>query len=278
MLTVHRIGEIQRIHMSSWRSRSVGYAVSAYLWRGVLIDTGFPSAARELSTVLDELRPRAVTVTHWHEDHAGNVELIAKRGLPVAASDATLSTLRALPPIGLYRRAVWGTLVPLRGAIQPAELPGLELIPAPGHSHDHHVVWDPDSRTLFSGDLFLGVKVRALHRSEDPRTHAASLRRIAALRPRVMLDAHRGEVPNPESALGAKADWIEEMIHAIERFTAEGRSDRAIAHAVLGPPDAVTAFTLGDLSRLNFVRAVQRGARESASRLPTANAGDAEKS
>ena len=258
MLTIERIGEIRRVHMSSWRSRSVGYAVSAYLWRGVLIDTGFPSAARELARALDSLRPHAVAVTHWHEDHGGNLELIARRGLPIAASEATVATLRALPSIGFYRRAVWGTLAPLRSAIALTELEELELVPSPGHSSDHHVVWDPDSRTLFSGDLFLGVKVRALHRSEDPRTHAVSLRRIAALGPKLMLDAHRGVVPEPESALTAKADWIDEMIHAIERRAAEGWSDRAIAREVLGPRDAVTIITLGDLSRMHFVKAVRR--------------------
>ena len=230
--------------------------MSAYLYRGILIDTGFPSIGHELERAVAELRPRAVALTHWHEDHGGNVERLARRGLPIAAAGSTIATLRSLPPIGLYRRVVWGTLEPLRTALQPAELPGLELVPAPGHSSDHHVVWDPDTRVLFAGDLFLGVKVRALHRSEDPRTHAVTLRRIAELQPALMLDAHRGVVPEPVSSLVAKADWIDETIHAVETRNAAGLSVTRIARDVLGPPDLITLVTLGDLSRENFVRAV----------------------
>ena len=256
MLSIERIGDIARLSMSSRRSRRAGYGVSAYLHRGILIDTGFPSIGRELENAVAELQPRAVALTHWHEDHGGNVERLARRGLPIAAAGMTIATLRSLPPIGLYRRVVWGTLEPLRAALEPAELPGLELVPAPGHSSDHHVVWDPDARVLFAGDLFLGMKVRALHRSEDPRTHAMSLRRIAELRPALMLDAHRGVVPEPVSSLLAKADWIDETVHAIESLHATGRSVREIAREVLGPPDLITFVTLGDLSRENFVRAV----------------------
>lgn len=260
MLTIERIGDILRLAMSSWRSRRAGYAVSAWMYRGVLIDTGFPAIGAELARAVDQLRPRAVALTHWHEDHGGNVGMLAARGLPIAAAEPTLATLRSLPPIGLYRRVVWGPLQPLRAQTTPAELPGLELIPAPGHSGDHHVIWDADARVLFAGDLFLGVKVRALHRSEDPRTHAVSLRRIAELRPVLMLDAHRGVVPDPVASLVAKADWIDETIHAIETLAAGGRSVRAIAREVLGPPDLITYVTLGDLSRENFVRAVLGGA------------------
>lgn len=236
----------------------VGYSASAFLADGVLVDTGFPGVAGDVIRALDELRPRTVALTHWHEDHGGNAELVARLGIPIAASSATLEILRALPRTGFYRRVVWGMHRPLRSPVAPAELAGLELIPTPGHSSDHHVVWDAARGRVFAGDLFLGVKVRSLHRSEDPRMHAASVRRIAALGPRVLYDGHRGAISDPVPALLAKADWIEETVGGIERLIGAGWSDRAIAREVLGRPDLVTAITLGDLSRVNFVRAVRR--------------------
>ena len=248
---------VTRLHFSSRHSRAVGYSVSAFLADGVLIDTGFPGVSADLARVLDELSPRAVAITHWHEDHGGNAEAIARRGIPMAASPATLEILQALPPIGLYRRLVWGAPAPLRSPVIPAALGRLRLVPTPGHSVDHHVVWDPDRALVFAGDLFLGVKVRALHRSENPRAHAASVRRVADLRPRTLFDAHRGAISDPLPALLAKADWMEETIGAIERLIRRGWSDRAIARDVLGRADMVTAITFGDLSRLNFVRAVR---------------------
>ena len=258
MLSLHHHDDILQLRFSSPRSRLAGYSVSAWFAHDVLIDTGFPSVAREMARALDELRPTAVAITHWHEDHGGNVELIAGRGLPITASVATLEILRALPRIGRYRKLVWGRPVPLRSQVEPGVLPGLELVPTPGHSSDHHVVWDAERQRVFAGDLFLGVKVRALHRAEDPRTHAASIRRVAELRPRLLLDAHRGPVVDPVPALLAKADWIEGVIERVERLAAAGWSDRAIAREVLGPEGPVTCVTFGDLSHLNFVRAIRR--------------------
>ena len=259
MLSLHHHDDIVQLHFSSRRSRLAGYAVNAYFARGVLIDTGFPGVARDVASALDRLRPAAAAITHWHEDHAGNVDLAAHRGIAIAASAATLSILRARPEIGLYRKAVWGAPSDLWSAIEHAELPELELIPTPGHSVDHHVVWDPERERVFSGDLFLGVKVRSIHGSEDPRAHAASIRRVIALRPRLLLDGHRGPMPDPVPMLTAKADWIEATVAEVERLAGRGWSDRRIARQVLGRAEPITYVTFGDLSPLNFVRAVRRG-------------------
>ncbi len=236
----------------------MGYSVCVFLARGQLIDTGFPGARETVARLLDERRPRGIVVTHQHEDHAGNVELAASRGIPIAMARATEDALRAGEAnVGLYRRACWGTMAPLRLPFEPHEPVGLGLIATPGHSPDHHVVWDAERDTLFAGDLFLGVKVRVARPMEDPRALAASARRAAALRPRTVLDAHRGLVPNGAEALRAKATWLEETIGAIDAHIARGWSDRAITRTVLGREDVVALVSRGDLSRLNFVRAVR---------------------
>jgi glyoxylase-like metal-dependent hydrolase (beta-lactamase superfamily II) len=255
--------DIEPIRLRSWRSAAMGYSVFVFLVRDQLIDTGFPGARKAVARLLDERRPRGVVVTHQHEDHAGNVELIARRGIPIAMARATEEALHAgEASVGLYRRACWGTMARLSAAIEAYEPSGLELLPTPGHSPDHHVVWDAERETLFAGDLFLGVKVRVARPMEDPRALAQSARRAAALQPRRVLDAHRGLVPNGADALRAKATWLEEMIASIDDRIARGWSDRAITRAVLGREDLVYAVSRGDLSRLNFVRAVRAtGAR-----------------
>ncbi|HJU66663.1 MAG TPA: MBL fold metallo-hydrolase [Gemmatimonadaceae bacterium] len=236
----------------------MGYSVCVFLVRGQLIDTGFPGASETIARLLDERSPTGIVVTHQHEDHAGNVELAARRGVPIAMARVTEDALRAGEAnVGLYRRACWGTMAPLRAAIEPHEPVGLELIATPGHSPDHHVVWDAERETLFAGDLFLGVKVRVARPMEDPRALAASARRAAALRPQRLFDAHRGLVPNGAEMLRAKAAWLEETIGAVDAHIARGWSDRAITRAVLGREDVVALVSRGDLSRLNFVRAVR---------------------
>lgn len=250
--------DVELIRLRSWRSAAMGYSVCVFLVRDQLIDTGFPSARAALARLLDERRPRGIVVTHQHEDHAGNVALAAGRGVPIAMARSTETALRAGEAnVGLYRRVCWGTMAPLRSTIEPHEPIGLELIATPGHSPDHHVAWDAEREILFAGDLFLGVKVRVARPMEDPRALAHSARRAAALRPRVLYDAHRGRVPHGAASLGAKAAWLEETIGAIDDRIARGWGDRAITRAVLGREDVVALMSRGDLSRLNFVRAVR---------------------
>ncbi|HEU4641587.1 MAG TPA: MBL fold metallo-hydrolase, partial [Gemmatimonadaceae bacterium] len=252
MLTLERHDDVTRVVMSTRISRSIGYGVSAFLVRGVLIDLGFPAVARELAAFLDRARPSGVLLTHYHEDHAGNVELAARGRLPIGASEATRAALAAHPPLGLYRRVIWGTPPRLTSPMAPFDTDALRLLPTPGHSADHHVVWDAERETLFAGDLFLGVKVRVAHPGEDPRALARSVRAAAELRPARLFDAHRGLVPNPVDALLAKADWLEETIAAIERGIAAGRDDRTIAREVLGAEELAHYVSRGGLSRVNF--------------------------
>src|SRR5262245_15131932 len=96
-----------RLRMQSIAGRATGYDVSAYLVTGILVDTGFHRARDEMKRALEELNVRGAIVTHWHEDHAGNVELIASRGTPLLLRDDTAVILRQRPPVRLYRRAVW---------------------------------------------------------------------------------------------------------------------------------------------------------------------------
>jgi len=245
--------------MTSAGSRIIGYSASAYLVGGVLVDCGFHLARNEMDAILDRERTRGVLITHHHEDHAGNVERIARRGIAIAASHETLAKMRSPAPIRAYRRFTWGSAPPLRSPVRPFDSDRLRLVAAPGHSSDHHVVWDEADGTLFGGDLYLGVKVRIAHPGEDPRVLVRTLRGVATLGPARLFDAHRGYVPNPVPLLRAKADWTEETIALIERRIVAGAPDAAIVRELFGGESMPGYISGGDYSRTNFVRAVRRG-------------------
>jgi len=249
---------VVRLRMQSVAGRATGYDVSAYLVRGILVDTGFHRARGEMTRALEDLQVRGAIVTHWHEDHAGNVETIASRGIPLLIRDDTADILRRRPPVRLYRRAVWGHPPPLRTAVTPLDPGPLEVIHTPGHSADHQVVWDATTDTVFSGDLWLGVRARVMHESENPYEIIESLRRVLARRPARLLDAHRGLIVNPVTALQAKIDWLSETIGEIERRIGEGWSDRAIVRRVLGGEALFSLASAGEYSVRNFVLAVRR--------------------
>ena len=265
MLPIERYGtstDVMRVRMSTAGGRASGYEVSAYVTRGVLIDTGCPALAEAVGAWAHGAPLRGVLLTHAHEDHAGNVDRMVALGLPICVlAAATLAAIASPEPVGLYRRVVWGTprAVPDAARAAPFGEPALQLIHTPGHAADHHVIWDEARATLFSGDLFLGVRVREVRPEEDPRALAASLRRVLALAPEVMYCAHRGPVTDPIPSLVRKAEWLAEMIGRMESLIRAGWSDRAVSREVLGREGTTNYVSGGDLSRANFVRAVRRG-------------------
>jgi len=257
-LRVERFGDVTRLRMSSPGSRIAGMDVSAYVVRGVMIDTGFHRARRALVAAVKELGIRGAIVTHWHEDHAGNVSRLAELGIPLLVRDDTMEILRRAPSIQLYRRIVWGHPPALRTNPVAFDADSLQTIHTPGHSTDHQVVFDPSTRTLFSGDLWLGVRSRILHASEDPYAIVDSLRRAAALEPERMFDAHRGLVPNPVKALEARADWLRDLLAEVAQRVHDGWSDQLIVRRLLGGEERAAWASRGDYSRRNLVKAVRR--------------------
>ncbi len=259
MLREERYGDVTRLLFESRRSRSMGYNVSAYVVRDTLIDTAFPQVGGDLGAWLDARFPKGVIVTHYHEDHAGNIALVALRGFPVWVAPATLEHVHRPEPIRWYRRWCWGSQPPLAAVPAPYESPLLTVIHTPGHSNDHHVVWDAETDTVFGADLFLGVKVRVSHPwpRENVRQEIASLRHVVTLRPNRYFDAHRGLVSDPVAQLSAKADWMEETVGKIDALVARGWDDAAIQKSVLGRENVINIITAGDYSRRNFVTSVR---------------------
>jgi glyoxylase-like metal-dependent hydrolase (beta-lactamase superfamily II) len=184
-LRVERYGDVTRLRMASAAGRVIGIDVSAYVVRGVMVDTGFTRARDDLLRVTRVLGVHAAIVTHWHEDHAGNVAALAALGIPVAMRDDTAATLRSFPRIELYRHAVWGSPPSLDAKTLRPELEDLVGVHTPGHSPDHQIVWDASTRTAFTGDLWLGVRARTMHATEDPYAIVESLRVLRDLEPSV---------------------------------------------------------------------------------------------
>ena len=237
----------------------MSFSVSVYVVRGMLVDTAFPDVRSDLSAWVDAHHPTGAIVTHYHEDHAGNVELLAARGLPMWIAPATLAKVREPDPILAYRRWCWGSQPPLRSPVVPLAPESLEMIHTPGHSSEHHVVWDAARETVFGADLFLGVKVRVTHPwpREDVRAQIASIRKVIALKPKRYFDAHRGLVPDAIAQLTAKADWTEETVGKIDAFVDRGLSDREIVKTLFRGEDRWSLVTQYDYSRRNYVASVR---------------------
>jgi glyoxylase-like metal-dependent hydrolase (beta-lactamase superfamily II) len=242
----------------SWRrSRAVGYSVQAYFVRSVLIDSGFPAAQASFASWLRENSVRGALITHHHEDHAGNLRALAEHGIPVGADPRTVDYAARRQRIPFYRRFTWQSPRPTVGAVHEFHDDTLRLIATPGHSADHHAVWDDLTGTLFAADLYLGTKVRLAHASEDPRALLTSLRAMIARAPARVFCSHRGLLPRGVAQLASKADWLEQTIQDIDTRIAAGWTDVAIRRDVLGARPMTHWFSQGEYSPDNMVRALR---------------------
>ena len=251
--------DVTALRLTWWRSRMIRYAVHVFVVRGVLIDTGFPAGADDVLAIARERKIRGAIVTHQHEDHAGNVEPLARAGIPLGIDHRTQQVVARPHSIGLYRHFTWRAMPVLRSPFERFADPSLVPMHTPGHSIDHHVVWDAHTDTLFAGDLFLGVKVRVAHAYEDPRALAESLRGMIARRPARLFCAHRGFVPDGASALAAKADWLEDIIARADALVRVGASATEIRARLFGRRGWIHWMSAGDYSPDNLVRAIVRG-------------------
>jgi glyoxylase-like metal-dependent hydrolase (beta-lactamase superfamily II) len=252
--------DVTAFRLSWWRSRAIGYSVHVYVVRGVLIDTGYPAAHREVAQIVRETHAVGAYVTHHHEDHAGNVSRLVQHGLPLAMHPDTLALVRHPHRIGLYRHLTWQAMRGFDTPVTPLHDDTLQLVATPGHAPDHHAVWDATTGTLFAGDLYLGVKVKLAHSYESPAQHVASLEAMIARGPSRVFCAHRGLVSDGVNRLRAKAEWMRETMERVLSLHRDGRSVGEVRAELLGARDSTHWVSAGDYSPDNFVRAVLRDA------------------
>jgi glyoxylase-like metal-dependent hydrolase (beta-lactamase superfamily II) len=141
----------------------------------VVIDPG-PDAGDHVEAVWREARPiGAIIITHRHADHAGAAAALStKAGAPVLA----------FRPQEGQQRLRDGQVVEGGGV-------RLRAVHAPGHTPDHVVLHEPESRALFTGDAVLGRGTSVISPPEGDMT--AYLRSLAAMRklePRVIYPGH----------------------------------------------------------------------------------------
>lgn len=136
-----------------------------------------------LAAVLGDAEIVQVLLTHTHSDHAGAAASLASR---------TGAAVRCLAD---------GTLQP--GEHVRTDAGELVAVHTPGHTPDHAAFHWPERRAVFCGDLMLGGLDTALVAPPegDLGDYLASLERLRALAPGVLLPTHGPPFQDPATAL-----------------------------------------------------------------------------
>ncbi len=264
MLKATPYGDVTRFDLARTLAGKGRYWTTAYLVDGWLIDTGCAFSAAELVHALAGVQLAGIVNTHSHEDHFGANGRFqaAHTGLPIRAHPLALPVLAdpASQRLHPYRRLLWGRPEPSQGRpVADGEVIAtgryrFRVVYTPGHGLDHICLVEPEQGWLFTGDLFVGGRDRALREGYDIWAIIASLKRVAALPVARLFPGSARVRDNAAAEIAAKIDHYEALGERVLGLHRQGRSVDQIVRALLGGPMPIEAITLGHFSRRWLVR------------------------
>ena len=253
-------GEVECIRLGYGPIGPPLMSVFMYVVDSLAIDTGQPNMARALEGLLIDKSLELIILTHHHEDHSGNAAKIsAQHGIPVRGHRLTAEKMHAGFPIRPYQRYVWGKappveVNPLNGVIETDRFT-FTPVHTPGHSKDHTVFLEKQQGWLFSGDLYLGERIKFFRADERIADQIASLKKVLALDFDTLFCAHNPCFKNGKQKIKNKLQFLEDLYGNVCRLAEKGYSEKAIIQALDPRNDrGIKLITMGNVSFANMVR------------------------
>lgn len=236
--------------------------VHSYLVDGLLIDTAMPRAEPHLAALWKSEPIKQAILTHYHEDHSGNAAWLQReRKIPVYGSPLTVELVAKGAPVFFYQRFAFGrpkpaNLLPIEQVIETNQY-RFELLPTPGHSEDHLVLYEPTEGWLFSGDLFVAERVRLFKRGENIWQQMESLEKVLQKDFEWVFCAHYPPLRDGRAALERKLDFFRSFTQEALHYQRKGYGYAQIVKAMgLRERWVWRLFSGGDVSLRNFMQSV----------------------
>jgi glyoxylase-like metal-dependent hydrolase (beta-lactamase superfamily II) len=255
----------------------IGYAlmgkplmtVICYQLDNILIDTGPANARRSLLALLDTRKLSDIYLTHYHEDHAGNAAYLQKHlDLDVRCSCLTASILAEKVRLRPYELYMWGGLATVQAKPVAdnffSDQYQFKVISTPGHSLDHVVYLEEKEGWLFSGDMYLGSRIKYFRKDEDVLQTIASLKKIACLNFDKLFCGHNPQLKQPVRAIERKIDYLENILGEVRQCHLSGVPEKELIKRLLKNKEYWPAriVTLGDVSYKNLLLSALKAVRQ----------------
>ena len=219
----------------------------------VVVNTGMgfegPLHRRAFDAV-DGAPVRAVLITQGHYDHVGGIDAVKDEGSEVITQanfttwrddNERLETFRSRNSAFAFIDAIPEPTIIVEDRLE-LTIGGrhLELIATPGgETFDSMVVWEPESRTLLSGNLFgplFGhvpnlVTIRG-DRYRDALTYIDSIDLVLRLRPERLVTGHFDPILGADT-IAEEVSALQESMRWVHDRTVEGMNAGADVHALM---------------------------------------------
>ena len=253
-------GEVEMIRLGFAPIGRPLMTVFMYVVDGLIIDTGQRHMAKAVSALLEDKRLDRIILTHHHEDHSGNAAIINQRhGIPVMGQPLTAAKLKTGFSILPYQHFVWGKapavkISPLPDVIETDRFT-FTSVHTPGHSKDHTVFLEKQQGWIFSGDLYIGERIKFFRSDERLPDQIKSLKKVLALDFETLFCAHNPSLKNGKQKIESKLQFLEDLFGQIKKLSEKGLSEKQVIQ-VLDPRNDrwVKWITMGNASFANMVR------------------------
>ena len=228
----------------------------------LLVDTGITRMRKKALATLSSQRPSRILLTHHHEDHSGNAGPLAKQlNAKVYGHSYAAKKLATPYRIFPYQHLMWGRAAPVKvhpfDKVIETRTMALHPIHTPGHSKDHTVFFEKTKGWLFSGDLFLGEKIKYFRADENMPQQIFSLKKALSLEFDTLFCAHRPTMSKGKQALSRKLDFLENLTEEVLFHHKKGLDEKEIIQALDTKADrTIRWITMDNVSFGHMVRSI----------------------
>ena len=267
MITRNDYGEVIQFIMGKEHNGKVLYSMAAYYVDGLLIDTGPFTVADEVGKVFQGIPVEKVVNTHHHEDHTGNNFYFQEKGIPVFAHELAVPLINQpskwTSRLLNYQKLIWGIppasiCRPLGDSVQSSRY-SFKVIHTPGHSADHIALLEEKNGWLFTGDMFLGEKVKLMRSDEDVHLSMASLAKLLDYDFNTIFCCSGKVFDNAKQRVHDKLSWWKDIYKQVVQLTEKGHDATFIRDKLLGEENFFARVTEGDMSKLNLIQSFLSG-------------------
>ena len=141
-----------------------------------------------------------------------------------------------------------------------------KLVPVhtPGHSKDHTVFWEEKNGWLFSGDLYLGQRIKFFRSDEKIFKQIQSLKKVLKLDFDALFCAHNPCSRNGKPKLKQKLQFLEDIVGQVQKLKDLGMNHKAIFKRMdSGKDKSIKLMTMGNVSFVNMLRSAYQSDRNS---------------